>query len=240
MEQRSFFPEKYRRLSGSALKLIAVVAMFIDHCGVCFEPLLRSPRLTLLGLTVTPYLALRFVGQLAFPIYCFLLAEGFRHTRDRGRYALRLLLFALLSELPFNLFRSGALLFDNQNVFFTLLLGYMGLWALEAFRREPAKQLLGIAAFFAAACFLNADYGWSGYLFILLIYLLGQWPAVQALACSSMIPWHVGVGLAFLPINCYNGQRGFVRSTWLKYAFYAFYPLHLLLLWQIHLRLFGY
>lgn len=240
MEQSSLFPVRFRRLSGSALKVLAIVAMLIDHTAICLQPLLQSPVYSLFRLRVTPYLALRFVGRLAFPIFCFLLAEGFRHTRDRRRYALRLLLFALLSEIPFDLFRGGQLLYTGQNVFFTLLLGCLGLWALEAFRRAPWRQLLSLGALFAAAYYWNADYSWAGFLFILLVFLLARWPVVQALACSSLIPWHVGVGLAFLPINCYSGQRGFVRTGWLKYAFYAFYPLHLLLLWQLHLRLFGY
>ena len=240
MEQSSFFPARLRRLSGSALKLLAVIAMLIDHTAICLQPLLGSPRLVLFGRSVTPYLALRFVGRLAFPIFCFLLAEGFRHTRDRRRYGLRLLLFALLSEIPFDLFRGGQLLYTGQNVFFTLLLGYLGLWALEAFRKTPWKQLLGLAALFAAAYWLHADYGWAGFLFILVLYLLGGQPVVQALAGSALLPWPVGVGLAFLPLNLYDGRRGFIRSPWLKLGFYAFYPLHLLLLWQLRLRLFGY
>ncbi len=240
MKQRYVLPERSRRLSGSALKLIAVITMLIDHSSICFAPLLGSPALHLFRYRVTPYLALRFVGRLAFPIFCFLLAEGFRHTRSKPRYALNLLIFALLSELPYNLFNSGALRHPTQNVFFTLLLGYLAIWALDAFRQTTWKQLLSVGALFALAWLLKADYGWAGFLFILLMALLGEFPVVQALACSSTIPWHVGVGLAFLPINCYSGKRGFIRSGWLKYAFYAFYPLHLLLLWQIHLRLFGY
>lgn len=240
MEQSSFFPARFRRLSGSALKLLAVLAMLIDHTAICFQPLLASPRLTLFGRVCTPYLALRFVGRIAFPIFCFLLAEGFRHTRDRRRYGLRLLLFALLSEIPFDLFRGGQLLYSGQNVFFTLLLGYLGLWALEAFRAKPWRTLASVLGLFAVAWFLGADYGWAGFLFILVLYLLGGQPVVQALAGSALLPWPVGVGLAFVPLNLYDGRRGFVRSPWLKLGFYAFYPLHLLLLWQIRLRLFGY
>jgi len=240
MEQSSFFPARLRRLSGSALKLFAVIAMLIDHTAICLRPLLEAPRLALFGHVVTPYLAMRFVGRLAFPIFCFLLAEGFRHTRDRRRYGLRLLLFALLSEIPFDLFRGGQLPYAGQNVFFTLLLGYLGLWALEAFRGKPWRTLGSVLGLFAVSWFLHADYSWMGFLFILVLYLLGGQPAVQALAGSALLPWPVGVGLAFLPLNLYDGRRGFIRSPWLKLGFYAFYPLHLLLLWQLHLRLFGY
>lgn len=240
MKQNSFFPARFRRLSGSALKLIAALSMLIDHFAVCFKPLLESPRLHLLGRTVTPYLAMRFAGRIAFPLFCFLLTEGFRHTRDRRRYGLVLLLFALLSELPFDLFNMGAFGYERQNVFFTLLLGYLGIWAIESFRREQWKALISVLVLFAVAWRLGADYGWRGFLFILVVYLLCEEPVVQGLASSALLSWRVGVGLAFVPINLYNGERGFVRSPWLKYGFYAFYPLHLLLFWQLHLHFFGY
>jgi hypothetical protein len=236
-------PKRYQVLSGSVLKAIAVVSMLIDH--IAAHLLEVDPQMTTVlfdagTIHVSWYFILRTIGRLAFPIFCFLLAEGFRHTRDRRRYGLRLLLFALLSEIPFDLFRGGQLLYTGQNVFFTLLLGYLGLWALEAFRGKPWRTLGSVLGLFAVSWFLHADYSWMGFLFILVLYLLGGQPVVQALAGSALLPWPVGVGLAFLPLNLYDGRRGFIRSPWLKLGFYAFYPLHLLLLWQLRLRLFGY
>ena len=232
MEQRSF-----RVLSGSTLKLLAVLTMLIDHGAICLAARLNIPLLP--GGSLTLYTLMRGVGRLSFPLFSFLLTEGFRHTRNRLRYGLNLLIFALLSELPFNLLIGGALFYAKQNVFFTLLLGYLGIWAAESFREDRKKQLPLLLGLFVIAFLLRADYGWKGFCFILLLYYLGEFPAVQALGCSALLPWPYAVGLAFLPINLYNGRRGFVRGPVLKYLFYAFYPAHLLLLWLLRRSLLG-
>ena len=137
MKQASVFPQRLRRLSGSALKTLAIFAMLVDHSAICFAPLLRKSLFFFAGINFMPYVLLRGFGRIAFPIFCFLLAEGFRHTRSRLRYGLSLLIFALLSELPYDLFNAGAFGHPHQNVFFTLLLGFLGIWAIEALRGKP-------------------------------------------------------------------------------------------------------
>ena len=104
-------------LNSLHLKLLAVVTMLIDH----------------MGFTLFPHAVwMRAVGRLAFPIFCFLIAEGCAHTHDKKRYAGRLLLFAVLSELPFNLMCSGQWLSWNyQNVLWTLLIGALVCWAMD-------------------------------------------------------------------------------------------------------------
>ena len=85
----SVFPEKYRILSGSALKMIAVITMLIDHTGavlLSMYPPAQKVLFTLLGREYSVYLIFRDIGRVAFPIFCFLLLEGFRHTRSRFRY----------------------------------------------------------------------------------------------------------------------------------------------------------
>lgn len=240
MEQASFFPQRFRILSGSVLKALALFAMLVDHSAICFQPLLGKYLFTLLDQRFTPYVLMRGFGRIAFPLFCFLLAEGFRHTRDRRRYALSLLLFALLSELPYNLFNTGALSYPRQNVFFTLLLGFLGIWVIDRFRREQGKMALLLAGLFAAAYLLKADYGWKGFCFVLLTYLLAEQPAVQLFAGLALLSWPTGVALAYLPMNLYSGERGFIRGKALKYGCYAFYPLHLLLLWLLRRHFFGY
>ena len=97
----SVFPEKYRILSGSALKMIAVITMLIDHIGAVLLSMYQPAQkilFTLFGREYTVYLIFRDIGRAAFPIFCFLLLEGFRHTRSRFLYGRNLLLFALLSE----------------------------------------------------------------------------------------------------------------------------------------------
>ena len=124
-------PEKYRILSGSALKCIALFTMIVDHVGL---HLLRNSGIVLLHTSAGSlelFTLMRKVGRLAFPIYCFLLVEGFLHTHDRRKYGLNLLAFALISEIPWNLEHTGALHCSSQNVFFTLFLGYAGMCCIE-------------------------------------------------------------------------------------------------------------
>lgn len=240
MEQACLLPRRCRVLSGSALKVLALFAMLVDHCALHFSPWLGADLFTLFGIRFTPYLLLRGFGRIAFPLFCFLLAEGYRHTHSKPRYALSLLLFALLSEIPFNLVHTGTVYYAKQNVFFTLLLGFLGIWALDRFRKEPWKAALLLLALFAAAYFGRADYNWKGYLFILLMWMLCEQPVMQLFSGITLLSWPAGVALAFVPMNFYNGKRGFIRGPLAKYACYLFYPAHLLLLWLLRRHFFGY
>lgn len=224
--------KKHRVLSGSVLKLIAVITMLIDHTGYVFYafPIFRQPLFTALGETVTIYFILRKIGRLAFPIYCFLIGEGLRHTRNPIRYLARLLAFAILSEIPFNLMVRGALLCaDYQNVFFTLFLGALSIYFYRNIKSNLLKALLLLVAL-GASTVLKADYGTAGMVIILLLYVLRGHPIVQALAGYPLFSGGIFAVAAFIPINMYNGKRGFIRHPILKYAFYLFYPLHMLLL----------
>ena len=238
--QESVFPKRMRVLSGSALKALAIFAMLVDHSAICFQPLLKTGLFTAFHIRFTPYVLLRGFGRIGFPIFCFLLAEGFRHTSSKPRYALNLLVFALLSELPYNLFNCGALRYERQNVFFTLLLGFLGMWMLERFREMPLRSAFSLLALGVCAKLLNADYGWAGYLLILLLYALAEQPVLQLFAGITLLSWPAGVALAFPPLNLYNGERGFVKGKLAKYFFYVFYPAHLCLLWLLHRHFFGY
>lgn len=240
MTQQSVFPERFRILNGSALKVLAMVAMLVDHSAICFRPLLKRYLFTLFDIRFTPYVLLRGFGRIAFPIFCFLLAEGFRHTRSKKRYALNLFLFALISEIPYDLFNCGALPYERQNVFFTLLLGFLGIWCLDRFREMPLRSSAMLTALFVCAALLRADYGWKGFLLILLLYLLAQQPMVQCFAGITLLGWPAGVACAFPFLNLYNGERGFVRGMAAKYFFYCFYPVHLTILWLLHRHFFGY
>ena len=214
-------------MSGLQLKLLAMVSMLTDHIGVIFFPDL---------------LILRIIGRLAFPIYCFLLVEGFFFTSDRARYAWRLFLFALLSELPFDLaFYDSMWDMSMQNVFFTLLLGLLALhalrWGQEKCKVRTGRWKLcyaagwiGTAVCVCAAQLLRTDYGGVGVVLILVLYLfrnVRMWACMggYAVMCiGAMESWCFPAFLFFLP--AYNGERG--KSS--KYFFYVFYPVHLLVL----------
>ncbi|MBQ3556810.1 MAG: TraX protein [Oscillospiraceae bacterium] len=212
------------------LKLIAVVSMLIDHSALLLGaeiPLLTFP---LLGDKITVYYIMRKIGRLAFPIFCFLISEGLVHTRDRSRYILRLFCFAVISELPFNILVSGNLFYaGKQNVFFTLLLGSLLICISERERSEGENAIL-MAFILAVAVLIKPDYGLSGVILILLIYCFRTRPALQAVTAYPLLSGGFAALAAFIPINLYNHRRGFIKSPALKYAFYIFYPLHILLL----------
>ena len=235
MENHRLIPEEYRFLSGSGLKLLAVAAMLLDHIAHCF--LQNDPTILVqaFGRSLTLYRMLRILGRLAFPLYAFLLVEGFHHTRDRNKYGLRLLIFALLSEIPWNLMLSGSLFYGNQNVLFTLLLGYAGLCVIEQLEHGESRRrnLALLFALFVFSILLRADYGCSGFGFILLLHLLRSRPVYRALIGSCILSSRWMAGLAFVPIGFYNGRRGFIRGRVFGLLFYAFYPLHMLILYLI-------
>ena len=233
--------QRYRVLNGFHLKLIAVCTMFIDHMGDTLFP---------------GVMWLRCIGRVAFPIFCFLIAEGCVHTHDRKKYALRLLVFALLSEIPFNLMTGRAVWNPyDQNVLWTLLLGAAVCWSIDGVlkrRTAPAFVLTGaamVAAFWLLEVFCT-DYGGWGMLLVALFYGVRRSPYGQAGKMAAQ-----AVGLAFfcigvmggvtielwaltalVPIWLYNGQRGFSHKA-VQYGFYAFYPLHILILSLIALYL---
>lgn len=236
-------------LSGSTLKIIAIVTMLIDHvAAVVLTPVLVSQGIfsgnTYNNTLLMIYGAMRSIGRLAFPIFCFLLVEGFFHTRSRFKYAARLFLFAVVSELPFDLAFYQAWAADgHQNVFFTLFLGLAMLMAIDYFKEKllpyirNGKNLYSaigqfliflLAAVLAGA--MHTDYSYFGIIAIAGMYFLhdyrGRMCAAEAVFFFSFEPPAI---FSFLPIWLYNGKRGLK----MKYFFYVFYPGHLLLLYGI-------
>lgn len=229
----SFLPARFQILSGSALKVLAVLIMLLDHGA--FVLLSQSPKAMTpffyLGQTgISAYRICRDIGRAAFPIFCFLLIEGFLHTKNRKKYGQNLLLFALISEIPWNFMFANTWRYEKQNVFFTLFLGYLAFCALDHFKNQELMQLFCMLGLFAVSYFLRADYGWKGYVFLLILYVLRNKKASQAFLGSCWLSYEWKACFAFLPINMYNGQRGFIRGKFSKYFFYVFYPLHITIL----------
>lgn len=213
-------------LSGSALKVIALVSMVTDHCAYYL-----MEHGTLL------YEVMRCFGRIAFPVFAFLIAEGFRHTRNRMKYFLQLLGFAVVSEVPWYLLNGAD---GAHNVLFTLALGVMALATFETLKKDGilcGAVILSIAGF---ATWLGVDYEWRGILMMVVFYLLGNvsnpsFPSGRKaqLFCAFPLMMHygiVGALLVCLTIACYDGTRGFIHGKVAKYWFYAFYPMHLLLI----------
>ena len=217
-------------LSGRQLKLIAMVSMLIDHIAVSLVA--RSSAL---------YTPMRFVGRLAFPLYCLLLVEGFCHTKDRKRYLLSLLGFALISEIPFNMAVAGKIFdLEAQNVFFTLSIGLASLMMADEGKKRGKEWCLAVGYLLIPmlALLLRSDYNLGGVALILVISLTrkrDKWrflgPALVILSFGHLDSF----GALALPLwYLYNGERGRIRY---KYAYYAFYPVHLLVLGLIRMML---
>lgn len=230
-------------LSGSTLKIIAMVTMLIDHIGaaVLYRYLwdMRShlTDVDTYNALVHLYRILRGIGRVSFPIYCFLLVEGFQRTRNLKNYILRLSFFALITEIPFDLCFAGRVFYkDYQSVMLTLLIGVLTMWGVSLLEKHiPIKLLvlIGGASVIAAGAvtaeLLHTDYGYIGILCIMTLYVLRKNKLLQLTGGCISFLWEKTAPLAFLPIAFYNGKRGLK----LKYVFYAFYPVHLLILYLI-------
>ena len=123
--------------------------------------------------------------------------------------------------------------FSKQNVFFTLFLGYLGICAYEGLRNKWFLRAGTIVVLLLGSILLRADYGLTGFCFILLMYALRDHELLRDAIGTGALTSQWKAGLAFVPLALYNGKRGFIKGPVLKYAFYLVYPLHLLALYCI-------
>ena len=222
--------KKYQILDGTTLKLIAMISMVFDHAGDMFFPDVMWPRM---------------IGRLAMPIFSFFIAEGFSHTRDKKKYLCRLGIFALISEIPFDLAFEGRVGLGHQNTMLSFFLAVVALmlydWIQGGTKSEVnhasiGKTILGViavAAIAALSLLLRADYTIFAVIAVFLFYVLRQkHPLVRTgvgvafLALTRTVGYYCTTGLSFIPLAMYNGKKG----KGLKWLFYGFYPGHLLLL----------
>lgn len=230
-------------LDSTALRLLAILFMVLDHLWAAVVP---------------GNLWMTCLGRLAFPIFAFQLCEGYRHTGDFRRYCLRLLVFALLSEIPFNLFYAGSLIFPfHQNVMFTLLLGLLAIRQADMLRQEEgikkkSLRCLALLLIFAGGVVLFPDYGLMGVMTVLCFFVFRNHRLFQLAAMAVLnifafkgqtIPVSLGAlafdfpiqGFALLALPLlwlYNGEKG-RGGKGLRLFWYIFYPLHMLALYFI-------
>lgn len=240
-----------RRLTAFHLKCLAITAMLINHLGHAFEAVYHPPVWQFFYLSI---------GLLTFPIMAYLLVDGFYYTRNRWHYVGRLGLFWIVSILPFHwLFESQQVpLYPFNNIFFTLMMGLLFLILCEKYPVLPVQYFLcilfvwltirsdwnvfGIPLIFAF--YKNRGYqgGVRRTLFLVCLCMLWlTYPGEFSWDSPQTISWLSRLGLLLvLPVlGAYNGERGFA-SSWVKWGFYLFYPLHLLVLWGIRFYVFGY
>ena len=235
--------KKYQILSGSALKMIALITMLTDHTAFFIlgsVPFATATLFTVGKVNVTIFYICRFIGRTAFPIYCFLLTEGFAYTKNREKYGANLLIFAIVSEPVWNLAHSGKWLYESQNVFFTLFFGFLAMYLYEQFKDKKIFCCIVVLSIFVLATVFNADYGLNGVGLILFMHVIREKAAARTIIGCCFFPIPCKVVPAFLIMNLYNGKRGFIRGKVGKYIFYAAYPLHILVLYFIKLKYFGY
>ena len=225
--------KKIQRLNGTTLKIIAALIMVIDHTGYMFFP---------------KVIWIRKVGRIAFPIFAFFIAEGFFYSKDRRRYLLRMLLFAIISELPFDLAFFGKWYWKYQNVMFSFALAILALMIFEKFIENGkwwgwVLGLLGIGGCALASVLLKTDYSYYAVVLVAVFYIFRS----AGRACSNgagvlfqvldhphdVQTWSI---LSFVPLMLYNGEKG----PGLKWLFYLFYPGHLLLMYGLRMLLLKY
>ena len=225
-----------RGLSQEVLKLIACFTMLIDHIGAALLP---------------QYIWLRYVGRIAFPIYCFLLAEGIHFTKNPKKYGLRLVIGALLSEIPFDLALFGDVTPYYQSVMLTLLIAFFMAWAMKR-TMNPLLRVLIVIPFAVVAEWLRTDYGGMGVILVALFVLTRELPyywLIQTLIMAPIlwmmegmwveigrtwIPVEMLALLSMIPIGLYSGQKS-TQSRGVQTAFYLFYPVHLTILYIVSL-----
>ena len=226
-------------ISGAGLKRIAMICMLLDHTGaILIGPLIQQKGL-LHGWTIL-YWMLRAVGRISFPVYCFLLAEGFSNTRNIQKYLLRLLSWGLISEVPFDLAFSGqACDWHSQNVLLTLFLGLSALVMLRNPSFESEKgcwpfplvmKVPCIAILAGAAEIAHCDYGAKGVILIISMFHFREKVRLRNTVSGILLlltsPLEVTAFASFPLLQRYNSTRG----NQSKIGMYLFYPAHLLLL----------
>ena len=229
-------------LNNNALKIIAVISMFVDHLGFIIFP---------------NAIFLRVIGRVAFPIFAFCVAEGLHYTKSRKKYVLTLLLFALISQIPYYFIFNT---FFKFNVLFTFLIAIIVIFLIEQYSKSLKESktfisigyllLLLIILFglviitpfrmleydiFGVATvmifyFLREKSLWKYLLFALTMILLTLFGAYLSNEFIFATTYQFFSILAIIPLLLYNSSRGKLN---LKYFFYIFYPTHLMLLWLI-------
>lgn len=233
-------------LTSNMLRTIAVLLMLSDHIWAT-------------AMSFGDWMT--YIGRMAFPIFAFQIAEGFVHTKSFKKYALRLLGFAIVTEIPFNFFYSSRFFNPyHQNVLFTLLLGLLAIKVIDGIKKDRSGKNIALSVLYLLLILLASvigfvDYGHLGMLTVVMFYLMRDFPfawlgqlvgmillnitffeglvfPVEILGKTFEIPSQGFAVFALIPIWLYGGRKG-KSSKALQYGFYAFYPVHMIVLYLI-------
>ncbi len=231
-------------LTSNMLRILAMCFMICDHLWAKVVP--GNDWMT-------------YVGRMTFPIFAFMISEGFIHTSNLKKYIFRLLGFAVVSEIPFNLFYGGSWFYPyHQNVMFTLLLGLLAIMLIDKARKEKTKKTIIKSVLLLIPICLGAfigfpDYGFWGFLTVVMFYLFRDFPFAWLAQLVAMVLMNLILfegqqvplelfgethyiaiqGFAvfsLIPIWLYGGKKG-KSSKIMQYGFYAFYPVHMILIY---------
>ena len=205
--------------------------MLIDHTNkALIYPNLNGGRLN----TVSDKFDI--IGRIAFPIFAFLLVEGFFKTRSRAKYLATLLVFGVISEVSFDLFTTKQFFEPNwNNIMFTLALVLVTIWMIDVLKKKMEKfpkilwfllSFVILAVMCLIAAILSLDYDYHAILIVYFFYIFYNKPILSSIFGYLSIFKEVWATLGFGFILTYNGKRG--KQS--KILNYCFYPVHLLIL----------
>ncbi len=223
-------------MSSFVLKMIAIITMTIDHAGDVF---------------IGHISWMNYIGRIAFPIFAFQISEGYLHTKNKKNYLMRLLILAIVSQYPFWLFRSTYTSGFALNIFVTLFIGLIAIIGYEQCLEKMNKWigLLLVVCLASTANLLKTDYGAFGVLLIFVFHFFKDKKLYLSIAYVILVlcnylpsfimsnfayPYallFVGTLVPLLFILLYNGKKGVDT----KYILYGYYPVHLILLYVIHM-----
>lgn len=222
-------------LDRQKLKYIAVIAMIIDHIGMCF-----------ISVTNPLYILFRVIGRITAPIMCYFLVEGFQYTSSKKKYAIRLFIFAVISQFPYAFCRYNKLLVLDFNMIFNLFLCFCILLCYSKIRNCILKCL---SIFLLMALSFFCDWSIIAPLWVLMFYIFKDSINKKVISFSliSIVQvamgiifrvknnyqwygelWQLGLYLSIPLIYLYNGEKG-KCDAFNKWFFYIIYPLHLFL-----------
>lgn len=215
------------------IKIIACITMVFDHIKY--------------AIPITENWITLYLGRVAFPLFAFLITEGYVHTSNLKKYIGRLIIFGLISQIPFMLFRTLVGEWKMLNIMFTLLLGLLAITAYDKISRKYISIPICIVLIILGEV-LKVDYGWFGVALVFVIYLCKKQKYVLPFAYTGLlviffyynkmlkfhpiyIKYFIGYLIPLIFIMLYNGKQG----KKVKYFFYAFYPVHMIILYLITL-----
>lgn len=237
-------------VTADGLKMFACVVMLIQNIGIAVveNGMIRLDQYTQESLSKAMETdsdlmfqagvgsVMQLIGGLALPIFAFLLVEGFLKTSDYRKYLLSMMTFAVISEVPYDLALNGKVLYrSSQNALFTMTICLLMLYFLKMVKEKKGSlsvmmQILIVLCAVLWCSLFRTQYGLCMVLLVAIFYLFYTRNVLKTVLGAIVSMLYVTGPLSFYGIWCYNEER---KDKLPKYAYYLFYPAHLLVLWVV-------